>query len=233
MRGRGIVAGLALLALAGCKVIVLGDSNSCMEIKPHACMPGFWPDMLQKRLDDRRAMWVVENWGQPGLVAGRSVDAAGKDVISQFTGDPLNGMFHLERLLREDDLARTCRFVPLSALAPRLVIALGTNDIGRGPGWQVVDHIMALGTRALEVAPCLKIYYATIPPRFDPTFNNEPNRLMANALLRARVPPDRLIDFDTGFVKEDLAPSGIHFSPDAQRRRMERVFPVLFPGLAS
>jgi len=226
-----IVAALALVGLAGCKVIVLGDSNSCMG-NYHQCAPQLWPAVAQTRLDAARGLWFIENRSMPGMSAGKFHDHDGKELLSPWH-EPTAASFHLERLLREDDLARVCRFVPFAAMAPRLVIALGTNDIGVAPAWNVVDSILALQKRALEVAPCLQVYVATIPPRFDTTFHQEPQRGMANAALRSRIPPDRLIEFDIGFTREDFSESGIHGTMSGHAKRADAAMKVLFPGLAS
>jgi len=229
---RALLAALAWVAVAGCKVIVLGDSNSCMGL-PGQCAAEMWPERLQQRLDQAQSLWLVENRGTPGMTAGPFTGDDGKALVSGLTGEPSYGLFHLDRLVRDDDLAGTCRFVPFRAVAPRLVVALGTNDIGRAPAAAVVGNVLALGAHAVEVAPCVRVYYATIPPRFDATFHEEPQRLMANALLRVRVPPERLIDFDTGFGRADFTDGGIHLNGAGQAKRAEAAIRTLFPGLAS
>src|SRR5438045_8317626 len=114
-RSDAVLAALALLAVAGCKVIVLGDSNSCMGL-PGECAPGMWPSLLQQRLDAAQSLWLVENRGAPGMTAGHFLGDDGKELTNGATGEPSSGLFHLDRLLRDDELAGTCRFVPFAAL---------------------------------------------------------------------------------------------------------------------
>src|SRR6185295_7952453 len=104
----------------------------------------------------------------------------------------------LEQVLAEDRLATICRWLPFSALAPRLVIAVGTNDLAQHPAWVILDDILKLQRRVEEVAPCVRVYVATIPPRFAGGLQREPQRVMVNALIRTRVPADRLVEFDDG-----------------------------------
>ena len=221
---------LVLLALAGCKVIVLGDSNSCMGLL-HECTPDSWAAILQRRLDRESSLWLVENRGMPGMTAGRFYDTNGHESRFELWHEPAAASFHLERLLREDDLASLCRWVPFGALAPRLVIALGTNDFSKHPGYEAADDIMALQKQALEAAPCLRVYVATVPPRFDGARARDAERLVTNALLRSRVAPDRLLDFDTAVTRDDFGPDGVHVNPAGHAKRAAEALRVLFPGL--
>jgi lysophospholipase L1-like esterase len=176
--------------------------------------------------------WYVENRGVAGMSAGRLVRRDGRERILSATGDPGHAGFHLERLLAEDRLATICRWLPASALAPRLVIAVGTNDVGTHPVWVVLDDILALQRRAEEVAPCVRVYVATIPPQFHFGWKHEAQRVLLNGLMRARVPADRLVEFDQGFVRGDFNPDGIHANLYGQRKRAEAALRVLFPQLA-
>jgi lysophospholipase L1-like esterase len=216
------------LALAGCKVITLGDSNTC---DARVCSPHTWPGRLQERLDARRAQWAVENRGMPAMTAGQFVNPDGTERTSRRTGKPAWAGWHLEQILA-NDLASACRWNVLGAIAPRLVIALGTNDIFGHPAWVVVDDILKLRARTLEARPCVQVYVATIPPQFAKGLAWESQRLMVNALLRDRVPADRLIEFDKGFGRGDFIPDGVHVTPGGQEKRAEAVLRVVFPGLA-
>jgi len=218
------------LATSGCRVIVFGDSNSCFGFT--SCAPGLWPSMLQERLDRARSGWLVETYGMLGMTAGRFVDANGNELRSRASGAPLAGPGHLDDLLQQEGLAATCRRVPFDALAPRLVIAVGTNDIMLDTAADVVDHIFALARQALDAAPCLRVYYVTIPPRFSGIDRaRDAQRMMANAILRSRVPPDRLIEFDHGFARDDFRDDGVHANEHGHAKLADNALRVLFPSL--
>ena len=218
------------LATCGCRVIVFGDSNSCFGFT--SCPPGLWPSMLQDRLDAARSGWLVETHGMLGMTAGRFVDTGGNELRSRASGAPLAAAGHLDDLLRQEDLGATCRRLPFDALAPRLVIAVGTNDIMLDGAANVVDHIFALARQALDAAPCLRVYYVTIPPRFAGIDRpQDAQRMMANALLRSRVPADRLIEFDQGFTREDFRDDGVHANERGHAKLADSALRVLFPAL--
>src|SRR3954468_15551833 len=88
----------ALLALclvaAGCEVVVLGDSNSCSRLTG-SCLDddALWP--LELAMRPGWPHWTVRNRAVPGLSAGRSNEPL-------ITGEPNDGMWHLERLIHED-----------------------------------------------------------------------------------------------------------------------------------
>jgi hypothetical protein len=223
------------LGLTGCRVLVIGDSNSCMGFAPRQCDPRLWPGILQGRLDDLHALWTVENYGMPGMAVAEAREADGSDRLQGSIGEPIRASFHLERMLAEQDLARICRWLPFQSLAPRLVLAVGTNDVGVRESWRVVEDLVALAKRATAVAPCLRVYVATIPPRFDADFERQQgniHRILLNGLIRGRFPADRVIDFDAGFTREDIRPDGVHLNESGQAKRADVVMRALFPGLA-
>jgi lysophospholipase L1-like esterase len=223
---------LAAALLAGCSgdVIVIGDSNSCFGRWP--CGPRNWPALVQHRLEDGPGSWRVENRSQPGMTAGRFRTRDGKDAMSG-PGEPAYAGFHLERAIRERDLAGWCRRF-FHWPRPKLVLAVGTNDVG----WQTVapaavaDGILALKTRAEEVAPCVQVYVGLVPPRFAGDLARPQDIADVNAALRARLPARRVIDFFTGFTRTDFESDGVHMTTDAFRKRAEIAFPVLFPWRA-
>jgi hypothetical protein len=164
-----------------------------------------------------------------GMAASPTVAPDGTPRLTG--GEPVGAPFHLERLLRDYDLARVCRWLPLAALAPRLVIVLGTNDLPTDPGPLIANHILALQRRAEAVAPCLRVYVATILPRFDAVMAREAQRVLANGVLRSVVPRDRLIELDTGFTRDDFGADGVHLGWRGHVRLERAAFRVLFPAL--
>ena len=224
-----------VLGVTGCRVIVVGDSNSCMGFVPRQCDPRQWPGILQNRLDDVHAFWLVENYGMPGMTLAAAHEPDGTDKLHAALHKPVRASFHLDRMLAEEDLGRVCRFLPFAALAPRVVLAVGTNDVGVREARLVVEDLMALARRATAVVPCVQVYVATIPPRFDADFERKQGnmqRIEVNALIRRRFPADRVIDFDTGFTRDDTQADGVHISPRGQAKRAAVALRALFPALA-
>ena len=122
--------GLAFLFLtgcAGCKVVVLGDSNCCFW--PRGCYPSTvawdWPARLQKH-----TVWTVINRSLAGL---RARDRGWKLA----NGEPAYAGSRLDALLATD-LADACG--PLEP-RPKLVLHLqrgkiiGPPILGRTPAW--------------------------------------------------------------------------------------------------
>jgi hypothetical protein len=222
----------ALGLLAGCgDVIVVGDSNSCFGYWP--CGPRNWPALVQQRLAEGVWAWRVENRSAPGMTAGKFRTRDGKDALTGVTGDPAYAGHHLERALRERDLPGRCRRL-FHWPRPKLVLAVGTNDVG----WQTVttsavaDSILALKTRAEEAAPCVQVYVALVPPRFAGDLAHPEDVADVNAVLRARLPAGRVIDFFTDFTRADFESDGVHLTTDGFRKRAEIAFPALFPWRA-
>ncbi len=202
------------LALAGCKLVALGDSNTCYA---RPCGPNNWPSILQRHVWWRG--WQVVNRGLAGMTAGRILHA-GLDIRTTTDGYTF-AAYHLERLLDEEKLARRCRWLVVPAFAPVVVLALGTNDVTVHDGDTVANDILALKTRIEEVAPCVRVFVGLVPPLTHAPRDAEIAR--ANAVLRARVPPERIVDFQTGFGAADLTEDGAHFTPEGQAKRAEAV----------
>jgi hypothetical protein len=227
--GAGLIVAVAL---AGCgDVIVLGDSNSCLGRLP--CPPFNWPAILQQRLAEDAWAWRVENRSVPGLAAGTFRTPDGKESILPATGEPAYAGYHLERALRERDLPGRCRRL-FHLPRPKLVLAVGTNDVG----WQTVsaaavaESILALKARAEAAAPCVQVYVALVPPRFAGDLARPGDIDEVNAVLRARLPAGRVIDFFTDFGPTDFEAGGVHLTTDAFRKRAAIAFPALFPWRA-
>jgi len=218
-RAAAVLAVLALLAAAGCrslggKVVVLGDSNSCM-----------WPDGCS---GDDSGDWVVYMTHLAGWPGWKTVNralpsmAAGDFHVSLRNGEPASGAWHLERLIR-DDLADAC--VPLVGrfvVRTKLVIALGTNDLRRfATGTQTGLTVISLYDRAIQV-PCVDVYVATIPPlaRVDQRKIDQ-----ANAVIVVHVPANRVIPFGSQPVS-DL--DGAHLTDEGKHHRAELALRALF-----
>jgi lysophospholipase L1-like esterase len=137
----------------------------------------------------------------------------------------------------------------LQASSPRIVvIALGTNDIGHHrPLGAIVGDLAALERQAAAFTDARgrhpTVYVATVPPMYDPPdgdlrdwrgtiadVSEVRTRIAAlNALIRARFPSDRVIDFDSWMPVEWAADvmsgpaDGVHFGCGGQAKRAERV----------
>lgn len=224
---RTCLLALLLVLTAGCQVVVLGDSNTCMWV--HGCREGDtfdWPARMAVRAD--WPVWTIVNRGLPSMAAGAYAGAAPLD-----NGEPPNGAWHLERLIRED-LADACttietRYGPL-LIRRKLVLSLGSNDVSRADvsAFAAGMAVRALYDRARQV-PCVDVYVTTIPPRLD---TPAMKIMQANAVIAMGVPADRLIPFGTQ-PTTDLDRSGVHMTGDGQTHRAALAFPVLFPAPAS
>ncbi len=212
-------------ALAGCKLIALGDSNTCLKFyDTMSCKPDFlWPGLLQRRVWWRG--WRVVNRGVPGMMAGRHYKL-GNDIFTP-TGEYAFAGYHLEKLLVEERLARACRWLVVPAFSPIVVIAVGTNDTFLGPpDDQIALEVLALAARIAEVAPCTRTFIGLMPPVKQPAQAAKIEQ--ENAILRARVPADRLIDLYTGFGPDDLESDGVHMTLAAQQKRADRVWQAIW-----
>ena len=138
-------------------------------------------------------------------------------------GEPSSGLWHLERLIREN-LADACAH--WFAGRRKLVIALGTNDVPRKDvsGLGAALAVVALHDRAAQV-PCVDVYVATIPPRLH---MDAAKIALANATIQVRVPAERVILFGSQPVT-DLDDSGVHMREIGQDHRADLALRVLFP----
>lgn len=213
------------LLLGGCKIVALGDSNTCRE---HPCGAGDWPAKLQWKVWYRG--WWVENRGMAGMTAGKFFRADTEvELQSPFTGEPLSAGFHLDRLLAEEHLAFICRVLPHAALAPIVVIALGTNDVTVHSGEQAAEDILALEAKVREAAPCVPVFVALVPSHAPPGWKHDAEIRHANERLLARVPRERVIDFNAGFGPADFDEDGVHVNARGQAKRAELVRRAVFP----
>jgi lysophospholipase L1-like esterase len=204
-----------LVGCGGRKVVVLGDSNTCRW--PHTgCLHEHtfeWPARMTARGDWPR--WTVVNRALPSMTAAKYGDGG------TFTnGEPGYAAWHLERLLRED-LADACTFVR----RPKLVLALGTNDVQQLAPIAIAGAIVALVDQAHAAGPCIDVYVATIPPRIG----WRKVIAQANMALRMLVPADHVIPFDSQTVT-DLRSDGTHMTAEGAQHRADLAFPVLFPA---
>ncbi len=225
---RAVALLAAALLGAGCRrVIALGDSNTC-GTRP--CGDAAWPTYLADRVWYRG--WRVVNRGAPGMSAGRLYRGDGNDIRNDL-GDYTFAAYHVEKLLEEEKLARACRWLWHPAWAPVVVIALGTNDLLDHDGDTIAADILAVDARLREVAPCVRVLVGLVPPRKD-IGEPIPSRVArANAVLRARVPPERLLDFNSVLADGGLMMDGVHLQPEGRRRWAELVRQRLVAGIAA
>ncbi len=209
--------GVLLFLLSGCggdKIVVLGDSNSCAW--PQGCYQTrgtyFWPARLQTH-----TAWEVLNRSLPGMSA-----ADYSNGVTVGDREPSYAAWHLDRLLTTD-LADACARGEVHH--PRLILALGTNDLLKLPPLGVAGAILALRDRALAARPCLDVYVATVPFRRDVM-----KRVVrqVNAVLIATVGRDRIVPFGDEPLT-DIGPDGIHVTEEAQGRRADMALAALFP----
>jgi hypothetical protein len=210
----------ALVLLAGCRVVVLGDSNSC-EWPKSGCVGdvrnSLWPLYITQRAD--WPGWMVTNRALPNLPAGSYAGA----VLGN--GEPADGAWHLERLIRED-LGNACQ--PIAGrwvVRRKLVIALGSNDVVKPgvSGAAAGAAVLALYDRARQV-PCVDVYVATIPQRLDASAGSVD---AANGVIRAHVAAGRIIPFGDEPLSD--LDGTVHMTDAAQHRRGDLAFAVLFP----
>jgi hypothetical protein len=213
---------LALLCgvLVDCRVVVVGDSNSCGRGPNCTGLAGvLWPERMAVR-PDWPPRWELRN----RAVAGMTVSARGDAVT--------DGPVRFENVLREDLAGAPCLPSPLFGVPVRwkLVIVLGTNDLldPRRNSAAIGNGVVTLYHRAREVAPCVDVHVATIPPRryVDPSKIRQ-----VNALIALSVPADRIVPFGTE-PEEHFAGDGLHASAEGQAWRADTAFRALFPTLA-
>jgi lysophospholipase L1-like esterase len=121
-----------------------------------------------------------------------------------------------------------------------VVLAFLTNDIG-GVGAISAEEAVGRVEALVDEAGALGIpaFVATVPPRFlsrpegsgtcAPNPGATPIIEAANVLLRERISPDWLIDFDSGFTcPEDYHLDGVHISVAGQEKRAARAAEILF-----
>ncbi len=234
---------LALVGCGGCKVIVLGDSNSCAWI----CVGNtfYWPGRHRLPLP-----FVLDNQSKPGMAAGAykfcsnnplkpctSAAQCGADATCNENllrdGLPGSGMWRLEQVIAAyAEHGNHACFLASLRIAPKLVVALGTNDLGTGEnltGLVVGQTVLALYDRAHQAQPCVDIYVATIPLRIgiDPLKIQQANATIQIGMLQ-RGADARVIPFGTQ-PTSDLGPDGVHMTGPAQEHRWQLAFPVLFP----
>ncbi len=191
---------------------------------------------------------MLENASLPGMTAGDysvcsnkpgtacTSDAQcfgdGRCVRATYgDGSPVAGAWHLERLLaaHERRLTLAC-WLPSWLPRPKLVLALGTNDLWLQPtGYGAAQAILALYDRARAAAPCIDVYVATIPPRTDV----EPAKVaQTNAALllglSTRGASARIIPFARE-SPADLDTDHVHMTAQGQQHRWQLAWPVLFP----
>lgn len=129
----------SFLALAGCTVVAVGDSNTCGNLD--GCGPQADSWLTRMTLP---AFWRTNNRGVGGLAAR-------------------DAMPHVEAAIA----AHPCTGAVPFAARTRVVLALGTNDlVGDATGIGTGLAVLALYDR-LRAVPCLETYVATIPPRLD------------------------------------------------------------------
>jgi lysophospholipase L1-like esterase len=101
--------------------------------------------------------------------------------------------------------------------AELILAAFGTNDLQRQRR-RPAQVALAHAKLARDAAP-IPLVVALVPP-YLASDGGVPHVVdETNALLRAHVAPDRLLDFATGFDRTSLAPDGIHLTEAAQQRR--------------
>ncbi len=217
-----LVALFLAVMTSGCVVVVLGDSNSCMWPDTGCAVrdSGAWPTYMTSR--DDWPLWTVKNRALPSMTAGNY-----GGMLTN--GEPSWGKWHLERLIR-DDLADAC--TPIDALfgpivvRRKLVIALGTNDLPpRNTPTGAGLAVRALYDRAIQV-PCVDVYVATVPPRWGVAHSDVDQ---VNALIRMRVPANRIVPFGDVPI-EDLLPESPHFTVAGQEHRAALAFAALWPA---
>lgn len=219
-----VLRALIVFALLGCngepaRVLVLGDSNTCTQ---RPCEPAKWPEVLAARTGR-----AIENWGQGGMTAGKYFFGHGAELFSPLTGDPTYAGWHLDRMLAETQLARSCSWRQ-SPARPKVVISVGTNDLLHAPASVIPDAILALKTHTEEAVPCADVYVATLPPRYDGEVPQE-SIAAVNGELRQRVAANRLLDFDSDMVPSDFRPGSVHLTDAAQLKWATRAQASLFP----
>lgn len=207
--------GVLLVLLSGCgscEIVVLGDSNSCMWAP--GCYRNndtyHWPARLQAHTS-----WEVLNRSLPNMTA-----ADYSDGVMLRNGEPSYAAWHLDRLLTTD-LADACARGEVRH--PRLILAVGTNDLFMLPPLGVAGAILALRDRALAARPCLDVYVATVPLR---RFVKAAVR-QVNAVLVATVGRDRIVPFGDEPLT-DIGPDGVHVTGEGQERRAGMALTALF-----
>jgi len=111
----------------------------------------------------------------------------------------------------------------LRAKPDLVIVALGTNDVGRtvnASPERIVGTMRELDELASKART--RIWFATLPPRPNP--NTPPAAVeTTNKLIERSFPSDKLVDFYTGFGPDDLNADGIHMARKGQLLRAERV----------
>ena len=216
---------------------ILGDSNSCAQDDGCVTTTRWWPERMRVP-----APFVIENHSRGGLTAGdylvcehyrtqrctREADCpdgpCGPCIATDGRG--ASGPWRLAQLLEHVVGPDACgRSVP-----PKLVIALGTNDLMPVPSTpEVVPRlIFALYDRAHAAEPCFEIYVATLPPRrgIAPVLVSVTNENIRKEMQERGV-EQRVIPFDL-VDEEDMSPDGVHFLDAGQAHRAALAARVLF-----
>jgi hypothetical protein len=205
--------------MAACRLVVIGDSNSCFWEGGCFVSNSLWPQYVREL--PGWPGWDVVNRAVPSMHAGSYPRLA---LLG--SNEPAEGGWHLVRALRED-LRDACAG-PLRGISvrPKLVIALGTNDVARdGTSGQAVGlTVAALYDQAVR-ASCLDVYVATIPPRRDV---DAMKVQAANLVIEARVPAERVIPFGRQPPSDLEGPA--HMTEAGHRHRAALALPVLFPS---
>lgn len=161
-----------------------------------------WCDLLAEESKETSPRFL--NYGFPGARAA---------AVPKFR--VIGGDYWLERAL---------------ALAPPrvVILAYGTNDLQAAtPPAQIVDQYRALKQQAEQAGA--RVLIALTPPLRLKHRDYSAEVTALNDLLRSAFPPESLLDFHTGFA-ENLAPDGVHLTPEGHAKRARIVRKAL--GLA-
>jgi lysophospholipase L1-like esterase len=106
-----------------------------------------------------------------------------------------------------------------------VILALGSNDVIVGVETEAIVAALHLHARHIYESGAVA-FVASAPPLYGAHARRDDAQRALNEALRHWVAPDRLVDFDTGFGRDDFV-DDIHVGPSGQQRRAERAAAVL------
>lgn len=192
---------MLLVGVLGCippppskhKIACTGDSLTWTLANPT------WVTMLRELVEDRD--WAV----QDSAMIGATITDQGL-YYGSTPPVPFYGGWWIQRIVT-------------SWHPDILIVAFGTNDV-RIPGIRAMDIALRLVEQVIALdGQGVHAYVALIPPFFEPAPVSDNALIDQTNMILAFALGSRMMDFHSGFVREDFTADGVHLTPSGHQKR--------------